>query len=40
MHDRHKQEMADFVREIKNKEINRAYLQEQAPEGIKHKLAQ
>ena len=38
MRDRHKQEMADFLREVKHKEISRMNMIEQAPDHMAAKL--
>lgn len=38
MRDRHRQEMADFMREIKQKEVTRINMIEQAPDSLAAKL--
>lgn len=38
MQDRHKLEMADFIKDIKQKEVNRLNIIDNAPEGMKHKI--
>ena len=38
IHDRHKKEMAEFLKDIKSKENNRQMLLESAPEPLRDKL--
>lgn len=38
MQDRHKLEMADFIKDIKQKEVNRLNIIDNAPDGMKHKI--